>query len=67
MPTQRQWDAARARALMNAALRRFFAERGYLEVETPALVPTPGQEPHIDALRGALRPRDRTWARARSL
>lgn len=47
MPTERQWNAARARARMNAALRSFFTARGYLEVETPALVPAPGQEPHI--------------------
>ncbi len=47
MPTERQWNAARARAQLNAALRSFFAARGFLEVETPALVPAPGQEPHI--------------------
>ncbi len=33
---------------MNAALREFFEGQGYLEVETPLLVPTPGLEPHID-------------------
>jgi lysyl-tRNA synthetase class 2 len=48
MPSERQWAAARARAAMNAALRRFFEAQGYLEVETPSLVPTPGLEPHID-------------------
>ncbi len=48
MPTEKQWDAARARAAMNAALRSWFTARGYLEVETPLLVPTPGLEPHID-------------------
>lgn len=48
MPSQAQWAAAKARARMNAALRRFFAARGFEEVETPALVPTPGMEPHID-------------------
>jgi len=30
------------------ALRAFFVSRGYLEVETPCLVPAPGMEPHID-------------------
>jgi len=40
--------AARAAAL--AALRRFFAERDFLEVETPALVPSPGLEIHLDAV-----------------
>jgi len=40
--------AARAAAL--AALRRFFAERDFLEVETPVLVPSPGLEIHLDAI-----------------
>src|SRR5262245_20117500 len=40
--------AARAAAL--AALRRFFAERDFLEVETPVLVPSPGLEIHLDAV-----------------
>ncbi|MEJ7602571.1 MAG: EF-P lysine aminoacylase EpmA [Kofleriaceae bacterium] len=39
---------ARARAL--AALRGFFAARGFLEVETPLLVPSPGLEIHLDAI-----------------
>ncbi len=36
---------------MNAGLRRFFIGAGYLEVETPCLVPHPAMEPHIDAFR----------------
>lgn len=48
MPSDAQWKAARARQAMYAALRGFFAGPGYLEVETPCLVPTPGLEPHID-------------------
>lgn len=40
--------AARARAL--AALRAFFADRDFLEVETPLLVPSPGLEIHLDAV-----------------
>ncbi|MBL8918180.1 MAG: EF-P lysine aminoacylase GenX [Myxococcaceae bacterium] len=48
MPSPAQWAAARARQTMYAALRRFFASEGYLEVETPCLVPRPGLEPHID-------------------
>ncbi len=47
MPTPRQWDAARARQRLYAGLRGSFASQGYLEVETPTLVPVPGMEPHI--------------------
>ncbi|MFT3776633.1 MAG: EF-P lysine aminoacylase EpmA [Minicystis sp.] len=39
--------AARARALQ--AIRGFFAERGFLEVDTPAVVPSPGLDLHLDA------------------
>jgi lysyl-tRNA synthetase class 2 len=39
--------AARATAL--AAIRGFFAERGFVEVETPAIVPSPGLDLHLDA------------------
>jgi lysyl-tRNA synthetase class 2 len=38
----------RARAL--AAIRRFFAARAFLEVDTPALVPSPGLDLHLDAV-----------------
>lgn len=49
MPRSRMNNiAARARAL--AAVRGFFAERGFLEVETPLLVPSPGLEIHLDAV-----------------
>ena len=39
-----------ARARILAALRSFFAARDFVEVETPALVVSPGMEPHIGAL-----------------
>lgn len=42
------WLQARGVAL--AALRRFFAERDFLEVETPLLVPSPSLEIHLDAV-----------------
>lgn len=40
--------AARAKAL--AAVRTFFADRDFVEVETPLLVPSPGLEIHLDAV-----------------
>jgi len=39
----------RAKAL--AAVRAYFAGEGFLEVETPLLVPSPGLEIHLDAVR----------------
>jgi len=48
MPQASQWAAARTRQQLYAAIRSWFASAGYLEVETPYLVPTPGMEPHID-------------------
>jgi lysyl-tRNA synthetase class 2 len=40
-----------ARATALGAVRRFFAGRNFLEVETPLLVPSPGLELHLDAVR----------------
>lgn len=34
---------------MNDGIRRFFDARGFLEVETPIAVPSPGLEPHLFA------------------
>jgi lysyl-tRNA synthetase class 2 len=49
MPNPVRWRAVAGRQALHAALRRFFAGQGYLEVETPLLVPAPGMEPHISA------------------
>jgi len=38
-----------------AAIRAFFAEDGFLEVETPALQVSPGLEPHIEAFATTLK------------
>jgi lysyl-tRNA synthetase class 2 len=39
------------RARMIQAMRLFFIENDYLEVETPQLIPAPAPEPHIHAIR----------------
>ena len=39
----------RRRARLLAAVRAFFDARGYIEVETPYAVPTPGEEVHLAA------------------
>ena len=43
-----------ARAAIVAAIRRFFTDRGFVEVETPALQVSPGLEPHLAAFETAL-------------
>ena len=45
-----------ARARLYEHLRFQLTARGYLEVETPALVPAPGLEPHITAFESEYRP-----------
>lgn len=46
-----------ARNTMNAALRRYFDDLGFLEVETPIAVTSPGLEPHLFAFETeAVRP-----------
>ncbi len=42
--------ALEARARVRRAVRGWFDGEGFLEVETPARVPAPGQEPHLDAI-----------------
>lgn len=41
----------RLRAKIVQAVRRFFIDSGYLEIETPYLIPAPPPEVHIDAFR----------------
>lgn len=43
-------DALWVRAAMIQAIRLFFITQGYLEVETPYLIPAPAPETHIDAI-----------------
>lgn len=63
MPSESQWRAARLRMEMYAALRAHFGAAGYLEVETPTLVPTPGLEPHIDPFEAPFIPQTGVGAR----
>lgn len=56
MPNPVQWRAAAGRQVLYAALRNYFAGLGYLEVETPLLVPAPGMEPHINAFEAPFIP-----------
>jgi elongation factor P--(R)-beta-lysine ligase len=47
---RRRLDLLRARARALATVRAFFAERGFVEIETPLLVPAPGLEIHLEAV-----------------
>lgn len=42
--------ALEARGRIRVAIRAWFEGEGFLEVETPARVPAPGQEPHLEAI-----------------
>ncbi|MGK7861919.1 EF-P lysine aminoacylase EpmA [Falsiroseomonas sp. E2-1-a4] len=46
----------RRRAALTAATRHFFESRGYMEVETPCLVPAPGMEVHLRGFATEYRP-----------
>ena len=41
----------RKRAKIIAGIRRFFDEKGFVEVETPLMVSQPGMEPHLEAFQ----------------
>src|SRR5713101_3929459 len=57
LATRRANLASRGHIL--AAVRDFFAERGYVEVDTPAVQVSPGLEPHLKAFATVLHdPRD---------
>lgn len=47
----RRKKAMAIRSQVEAGIREFFAERGFLETKTPLLVPCPGMEPHIRPFR----------------
>ncbi len=49
-PLSRRHQALQQRARIVQGIRRFFAEKGYLEVETPHRIPAPAPESHIDAV-----------------
>ena len=38
------------RAKIIQGIRAFFTQQGFLEIETPCVVPSPGMEPHLSAL-----------------
>jgi len=47
----RRTDNLRQRAAVLGAVRAFFDERGFVEVQTPILVDSPGTELHLEAFR----------------
>ena len=51
----RRRDRLEARGRILGAVRAFFAEAGFVEVDTPALQVSPGLEPHLQAFRTMLR------------
>lgn len=60
-----RYDKLMARGRVLGAVRDFFAEQGFVEVDTPALQVSPGLEPHLKAFATELH--EPGEARARSL
>jgi lysyl-tRNA synthetase class 2 len=52
---ERRREILAARARIIPAIRAFFANRGFVEVETPVLQVSPGMEPHLHAFATELR------------
>lgn len=52
---ERRRPNLKTRALVLAALRRYFSDQGFIEVETPALQVSPGIDRHIQPLKTSLR------------
>lgn len=48
----------RQRAETMAAVRAFFAARGFLECETPVMLRLPGMEPNLEPMKTSVRPQD---------
>jgi lysyl-tRNA synthetase class 2 len=57
---RRRMRALESRAAVLRAVRAFFDERGFVEVETPTAVPSPGLDLHLDAF-GVAGSRDERW------
>ncbi len=51
-----KWNRLKKRAQLVKKTREFFDRQGFLEVETPLLVASPGTEVHLDAISAKLRP-----------
>lgn len=50
-----RFGAVRARSVLLTAIRAFFARRGFVEIDPPTLVHSPGLELHLDAVGVQLR------------
>lgn len=49
-------ETLRQRAAIIQAIREFFIENGFLEVETPTLAPSPGMDPYLNAFETEYHP-----------